>query len=116
MKILITESQITPLIEKLIKSNIPNVVSVNFKNVPTSSYGDDGVVNYDDVHIQVVVDPAKVFECNIYTGKGFEGNIYPPQSIYKQVSKLLKNYLDIDVGAFRSGYGLDIFIVTTSKF
>ena len=116
MKILITESQITPLIEKLIKSNIPNVVSVNFKNVPTTSYGDDGFVNYDDVHIQVVVDPSKVLEGNIYPCKGFEGNIYPPQSIYKQVSKLLKNYLDIDVGAFRSGYGLDIFIVTTIKF
>lgn len=116
MKILITESQVTPLIEKLIKSNIPNVVSVNFENIPTISYGDDDEVTYDDVMIQVIVDAGKVFEGNIYPCKYVEATTYNPSLIYKQISNILKNYLNIDIARFRAGYSLKLFIVATREF
>ena len=112
MKYLITESQMTNVIESLIKKNFPDVVSVNFreKSVAAWETGENGPTSYSSTVIQVIIDPGKVLEGNLYDSKSTDIPF-----LKMKILKLLNNILDIDIKKFKSPYDLEIYVVKTQQ-
>ena len=69
MKIIITESQRNNIIERLLKSSIPNIIDIIFKDIPVTVYGDGQSKNITKTVINIIVDPGNVFEGNLYNVK-----------------------------------------------
>lgn len=114
MKIIITEQQLNNAVEKMLKQSFPNIVSINFKETPVRYYGgkEGGVGEYTKININVIVDIGDVLE----------GNLYDPRVVYdegtdikKEIIGLLKNYLDIDGGKFKSPYGVNVYTLVTKQ-
>lgn len=113
MKIIITEQQLNNAVEKMLKQSFPNIVSINFKEVPVNYYGgkEGGVGKYIKTNINVIVDIGDVLEGNIYDPK----NIFDEKDIKKEIMNTLKSYLNIDGSKFKSPYGVNVYTLVTKQ-
>lgn len=111
MRYLITESQITNVIESLIKKNFPDVISVNFKEKGIAAWesGEPRPTKYMSTVIQVIIDPGKVCKGNLYNSQSTDIPF-----MRMEILKLL-NILNIDITKFKSPYDLEIYVVNTQK-
>jgi hypothetical protein len=112
MKVLITESQLSNAIERLIKSVNKDVVSVNF-NVKKQAVLDDkvkGVSYYDRTIITVVLDPHNILGGNIHTV--YSTNYIP---LRKEIQKALNRFMNIDTTKFMSPYDIEFYVIGTTR-
>ena len=112
MKVLITESQRNNAIERLIKSVNQNVVSVNFK-VKKQSVVDEkkkGLSYYDKTIITVVLDPHDILGGNIH-----EVNPTRYLPLRKEIQNALERFMNIDTTKFMSPYGVEYYVIGTTR-
>ena len=71
MKVLLKESQLNNVIERLIKSANKNVVSVQFSDEKQAAWDSDTtkLIHYDKTIIEIVLDPHNILGGNIHTVK-----------------------------------------------
>ena len=112
MKIIITESQRNNIIERLLKSSIPNIIDIKFKDIPVTVYGDGQSKNITKTVINIIVDPGNVFEGNLYNVKG---ESYSYMSLKQSIGETLDKILNINVSALMSPYTYEIYIVNTKR-
>ena len=112
MKIIITESQRNNVIERLLKTTIPNVIDIKFKDIPVTSWGDGGQKNFTRTVINIIVDPGNVFEGNLYNVKG-ESYSYMP--LKQSIGDTLDKVLNINVSEYMSPYTYEVYIVNTKR-
>jgi hypothetical protein len=109
MKVLLTESQMNNVIEKLFKREVPSIISVSFKDKEVSAFDKGSVVQYTRTSIQVIVDPGNVCDGNLYT-RGFNYHL-----IKQDLSKILDKFLKIDISRFKAKYSLELYVVNTQQ-
>ena len=112
MKVLLTESQLNNAIERLIKSVNQNVVSVNFK-VKKQSVVDEkkkGLSYYDKTIITVVLDPHDILGGNIH-----EVNPTRYLPLRKEIQNALERFMNIDTTKFMSPYGVEYYVIGTTR-
>lgn len=112
MKIIITESQRNNVIERLLKTTIPNIIDVKFKDIPVTAWGDGGQKNFTRTVINIIVDPGNVFEGNLYNVKG-ESYSYMP--LKQSIGDTLDKVLNINVSEYMSPYTYEVYIVNTKR-
>jgi dTDP-D-glucose 4,6-dehydratase len=112
MKIIITESQRNNIIERLLKSSIPNIIDIKFKDIPVTVYGDGQSKNITKTVINIIVDPGNVFEGNLYNVKG---ESYSYMTLKQSIGETLDKILNINVSALMSPYTYEIYIVNTKR-
>ena len=112
MKIIITESQRNNVIERLLKSTIPNVIDIKFKDIPVTAWGDGGQKNFTRTVINIIVDPGNVFEGNLYNVKG---ESYSYMSLKQLIGDTLDKVLNINVSEYMSPYTYEVYIVNTKR-
>ena len=112
MKIIITESQRNNVIERLLKSTIPNIIDVKFKDIPVTAWGDGGPKNFTRTVINIIVDPGNVFEGNLYNVKG---ESYSYMSLKQSIGDTLDKVLNINVSEYMSPYTYEVYIVNTKR-
>ena len=110
MKVIITESQLNNAIEKLIRSTIKDVVSVNF-DVKKQAVIEKGISYYDKTIIRVVLDPHNILGGNIQT-VNFSSD-YMEQRF--EIKKALNRFMNIDTKKFMSPYDIEFYIVGTTR-
>ena len=112
MKVIITESQMNNTIEKLIRSVNKDVVSVNF-DVKKQAVVDDkgkGMSYYDKTIITVVLDPHNILGGNIHH---VVSTLYIP--LRKEIQKALKGFMNIETTKFMSPYGVEYYVIGTTR-
>ena len=112
MKVIITESQMNNTIEKLIRSVNKDVVSVNF-DVKKQAVVDDkgkGMSYYDKTIITVVLDPHNILGGNIHH---VVSTLYIP--LRKEIQKALRRFINIDTTEFMSPYGIEFYVLGTTR-
>ena len=112
MKVIITESQMNNTIEKLIRSVNKDVVSVNF-DVKKQAVIDDkgkGMSYYDKTIITVVLDPHNILGGNIHH---VVSTLYIP--LRKEIQKALKGFMNIETTKFMSPYGVEYYVIGTTR-
>jgi dTDP-D-glucose 4,6-dehydratase len=112
MKIIITESQRNNIIERLLKSSIPNIIDIKFKDIPVTVYGDGQSKNITKTVINIIVDPGNVFEGNLYNVKG---ESYSYMTLKQSIGETLDKILNINVSALMSPYTYEVYIVNTKR-
>ncbi len=112
MKIIITESQRNNIIERLLKSSIPNIIDIKFKDIPVTVYGDGQSKNITKTVINIIVDPGNVFEGNLYNVKP---ESYSYMTLKQSIGEILDKILNINVSALMSPYTYEIYIVNTKR-
>ena len=112
MKIIITESQRNNIIERLLKSSIPNIIDIKFKDIPVTVYGDGQSKNFTKTVINIIVDPGNVFEGNLYNVKP---ESYSYMTLKQSIGETLDKILNIDVSALMSPYTYEVYIVNTKR-
>lgn len=112
MKIIITESQRNNVIERLLKSTIPNVIDVKFKDIQVGVWDERGQQNFTRTVINIIVDPGNVFEGNLYNVKG-ESYSYMP--LKQLIGETLDKVLNINVSEHKSPYTYEVYIVNTKR-
>ena len=112
MKIIITESQRNNVIERLLKSTIPNIIDVKFKDIPVTAWGDGEPKNFTRTVINIIVDPGNVFEGNLYNVKG---ESYSYMSLKQSIGDTLDKVLNINVSEYMSPYTYEVYIVNTKR-
>jgi len=112
MKIIITESQRNNIIERLLKSSIPNIIDIKFKDIPVTVYSDGKSKSITKTVINIIVDPGNVFEGNLYNVKG---ESYSYMTLKQSIGETLDKILDINVSALMSPYTYEIYIVNTKR-
>ena len=112
MKIIITESQRNNVIERLLKTTIPNIIDVKFKDIPVTAWGDGGQKNFTRTVINIIVDPGNVFEGNLYNVKG---ESYSYMSLKQLIGDTLDKVLNINVSEYMSPYTYEVYIVNTKR-
>jgi hypothetical protein len=112
MKIIITESQRNNIIERLLKSSIPNIIDIKFKDIPVTVWGDGQSKNITKTVINIIVDPGNVFEGNLYNVKG---ESYSYMTLKQSIGETLDKILNINVSALMSPYTYEIYIVNTKR-
>ena len=112
MKIIITESQRNNVIERLLKTTIPNVIDINFKDIPVTAWGDGEPKNFTRTVINIIVDPGNVFEGNLYNVKG---ESYSYMSLKQSIGDTLDKVLNINVSEYMSPYTYEVYIVNTKR-
>jgi len=112
MKIIITESQRNNVIERLLKSTIPNVIDIKFKDIQVGVWDEDGQKNFTRTVINIIVDPGNVFEGNLYNVKG-ESYSYMP--LKQLIGETLDKVLNINVSEHKSPYTYEVYIVNTKR-
>jgi len=112
MKIIITESQRNNIIERLLKSSIPNIIDIKFKDIPVTVYGDGQSKNITKTVINIIVDPGNVFEGNLYNVKG---ESYSYMTLKQSIGEILDKILNINVSALMSPYTYEVYIVNTKR-
>ena len=112
MKIIITESQRNNVIERLLKSTIPNIIDVKFKDIPVTAWGDGEPKNFTRTVINIIVDPGNVFEGNLYNVKG---ESYSYMSLKQLIGDTLDKVLNINVSEYMSPYTYEVYIVNTKR-
>lgn len=113
MKVLLTESQMNNVIEKLFKREVPSIISVSFKDKEVGVFDKGSVVQYTKTAIQVIVDPGNVCDGNLYTPQKSRFDYY---LIKEDLSKILDKFLKIDMSRFKSKYSLELYVVNTQPF
>ena len=112
MKVLITESRLNNVIERLIKSVNKDVVSVNF-DVKKQAVIDDkgkGMSYYDKTIITVVLDPHNILGGNIHH---VVSTLYIP--LRKEIQKALKGFMNIDTTKYMSPYEVEYYVLGTTR-
>ena len=112
MKVLIKESQLSNAIERLIKSVNKNVVSVNF-DVKKQAVVDEkvkGISYYDKTIITVVLDPHDILGGNIH-----EVNPTRYLPLRKEIQNALERFMNIDTTKFMSPYGVEYYVIGTTR-
>ena len=112
MKIIITESQRNNIIERLLKSSIPNIIDIKFKDIPVTVYGDGQSKNITKTVINIIVDPGNVFEGNLYNVKP---ESYSYMTLKQSIGEILDKILNINVSALMSPYTYEVYIVNTKR-
>jgi hypothetical protein len=112
MKIIITESQRNNVIERLLKTTIPNVIDIKFKDIQVGVWDEDGQKNFTRTVINIIVDPGNVFEGNLYNVKG-ESYSYMP--LKQSIGDTLDKVLNINVSEYMSPYTYEVYIVNTKR-
>lgn len=112
MKIIITESQRNNVIERLLKSTIPNVIDVKFKDIQVGVWDERGQQNFTRTVINIIVDPGNVFEGNLYNVKG---ESYSYMSLKQLIGDTLDKVLNINVSEHKSPYTYEVYIVNTKR-
>jgi dTDP-D-glucose 4,6-dehydratase len=112
MKIIITESQRNNIIERLLKSSIPNIIDIKFKDIPVTVYGDGQSKNITKTVINIIVDPGNVFEGNLYNVKG---ESYSYMTLKQSIGDTLDKVLNINVSEYMSPYTYEVYIVNTKR-
>ena len=112
MKIIITESQRNNVIERLLKSTIPNIIDVKFKDIPVTAWGDGEPKNFTRTVINIIVDPGNVFEGNLYNVKG---ESYSYMTLKQLIGDTLDKVLNINVSEYMSPYTYEVYIVNTKR-
>ena len=112
MKIIITESQRNNVIERLLKSTIPNIIDVKFKDIPVTAWGDGEPKNFTRTVINIIVDPGNVFEGNLYNVKG---ESYSYMSLKQLIGDTLDKVLNINILEYKSPYTYEVYIVNTKR-
>jgi hypothetical protein len=112
MKIIITESQRNNIIERLLKSSIPNIIDIKFKDIPVTVWGDGESKNITKTVINIIVDPGNVFEGNLYNVKG---ESYSYMTLKQSIGETLDKILNINVSELMSPYTYEIYIVNTKR-
>ena len=112
MKIIITESQRNNVIERLLKSTIPNVIDIKFKDIQVGVWDESGQQNFTRTVINIIVDPGNVFEGNLYNVKG-ESYSYMP--LKQSIGDTLDKVLNINVSEYMSPYTYEVYIVNTKR-
>lgn len=112
MKIIITESQRNNVIERLLKSTIPNVIDIKFKDIQVGVWDEGGQKNFTRTVINIIVDPGNVFEGNLYNVKG-ESYSYMP--LKQLIGETLDKVLNINVSEHKSPYTYEVYIVNTKR-
>ena len=110
MKVLITESQLNNAIERLIKSVNKNVVSVNFDVKKQAVVNDKGLSYYDKTIITVVLDPHDILGGNIH-----EVNPTRYLPLRKEIQNALERFMNIDTTKFMSPYGVEYYVIGTTR-
>ena len=112
MKVIITESQMNNTIEKLIRSVNKDVVSVNF-DVKKQAVVDEkvkGISYYDKTIITVVLDPHDILGGNIH-----EVNPTRYLPLRKEIQNALERFMNIDTTKFMSPYGVEYYVIGTTR-
>jgi predicted P-loop ATPase/GTPase len=112
MKVLITESRLNNVIERLIKSVNKDVVSVNF-DVKKQAVVDEkvkGISYYDKTIITVVLDPHDILGGNIH-----EVNPTRYLPLRKEIQNALERFMNIDTTKFMSPYGVEYYVIGTTR-
>ena len=112
MKIIITESQRNNVIERLLKTTIPNVIDIKFKDIQVGVWDEDGQKNFTRTVINIIVDPGNVFEGNLYNVKG---ESYSYMTLKQTIGETLDKVLSINVSEFMSPYTYEVYIVNTKR-
>ena len=113
MKIIITESQRNNVIERLLKTTIPNIIDVKFRDIPVSAWdGGKEPKKFTRTVINIIVDPGNVFEGNLYNVKG---ESYSYMTLKQTIGETLDKVLSINVSEFMSPYQYEVYIVNTKK-
>lgn len=112
MKIIITESQRNNVIERLLKTTIPNVIDIKFKDIQVGVWDEDGQKNFTRTVINIIVDPGNVFEGNLYNVKG-ESYSYMP--LKQLIGETLDKVLNINILQHKSPYTYEVYIVNTKR-
>ena len=112
MKIIITESQRNNVIERLLKSTIPNIIDVKFKDIQVGVWDERGQQNFTRTVINIIVDPGNVFEGNLYNVKG---ESYSYMSLKQSIGDTLDKVLNINVSEYMSPYTYEVYIVNTKR-
>ena len=112
MKIIITESQRNNVIERLLKTTIPNVIDIKFKDIQVGVWDENGQQNFTRTVINIIVDPGNVFEGNLYNVKG-ESYSYMP--LKQSIGDTLDKVLNINVSEYMSPYTYEVYIVNTKR-
>lgn len=110
MKIIITESQRNNVIERLLKSTIPNVIDIKFKDIQVGVWDEGGQKNFTRTVINIIVDPGNVFEGNLYNVKG---ESYSYMTLKQSIGDTLDKVLNINVSEYKSPYTYEVYIVNT---
>ena len=112
MKVLLKESQLNNVIERLIKSANKNVVSVQFSDEKQAAWDSDTtkLIHYDKTIIEIVLDPHNILGGNIHTVKDYEY-----LQLRKEIQKILKRFLNIDQTKFMSPYEIEFYVIGTTK-
>ena len=112
MKIIITESQRNNVIERLLKTTIPNVIDIKFKDIQVGVWDEGGQQNFTRTVINIIVDPGNVFEGNLYNVKG---ESYSYMSLKQSIGDTLDKVLNINVSEYMSPYTYEVYIVNTKR-
>jgi hypothetical protein len=112
MKIIITESQRNNVIERLLKTTIPNVIDIKFKDIQVGVWDEGGQQNFTRTVINIIVDPGNVFEGNLYNVKG-ESYSYMP--LKQLIGETLDKVLNINILQHKSPYTYEVYIVNTKR-
>jgi len=113
MKVIITESQRNNVIERLLKSAIPNIIDVKFRDIPVSAWSDSGKPKeFTRTVIEIIVDPGNVLEGNLYNVKG---ESYSYMTLKQLIGETLDKVLSINVSEFMSPYSYEVYIVNTKR-
>jgi hypothetical protein len=112
MKIIITESQRNNVIERLLKSTIPNVIDIKFKDIQVGVWDERGQKNFTRTVINIIVDPGNVFEGNLYNVKG---ESYSYMTLKQSIGDTLDKVLNINVSEYMSPYTYEVYIVNTKR-
>lgn len=112
MKIIITESQRNNVIERLLKTTIPNIIDVKFKDIQVGVWDEDGQKNFTRTVINIIVDSGNVFEGNLYNVKG-ESYSYMP--LKQLIGDTLDKVLNINILQHKSPYTYEVYIVNTKR-
>jgi hypothetical protein len=112
MKIIITESQRNNVIERLLKTTIPNVIDIKFKDIQVGVWDEDGQKNFTRTVINIIVDPGNVFEGNLYNVKG---ESYSYMSLKQLIGDTLDKVLNINILQHKSPYTYEVYIVNTKR-
>ena len=107
MKVIISEQRINNVIEKLLMNNIEDIKSVNFFEKNVLGIENRKRVEYTKTVIEIVIDPGKVCEGNLYFG----GHTLEKR---KKVQELLNDTLSINVREFMSPYDFIVYEVVTT--
>ena len=112
MKIIITESQRNNVIERLLKTTIPNVIDIKFKDIQVGVWDEDGQKNFTRTVINIIVDPGNVFEGNLYNVKG---ESYSYMTLKQLIGETLDKVLNINILQHKSPYTYEVYIVNTKR-